>query len=478
MDSQFKLATDEFLKTNRKQQDSFSDEIDEENATAAIPIPSTKIIDINTDCLEKVFEFLELRDLINVADSNKYLQETAEVVFIRKSKKRMIIVEINEKRPFYSYEFPDFEIYDDAILIRNSLAAMKAIRLFGQHISEISLQVISGITCKPPMCKNFFVHVNEFCHKTLKILHLYGNISPVFAALEHPFENTETFIYRRGVIGKRCKHLSRLFPRLSQLKLYGVDVLKSKYFFRTFPNLDTLHWEKNDLTGISDSEFTFATRNPQLQSFGSYSYDNWKFINANRNNLKSVCGSFSSQKSIDCPPIVFNNVENLKVLCKNNFAGAVMPIDMFSFRRLKKMKLKCEARKLNMWFDFIVVHPSIEHLTIILHNTGFVGLVKCLLEIRDKARLVGERTKFISLRWNFSVYHETKIEELSKFLETHQFWFTEFSIEVEQLMVHCVHNHIKSKIEIFCRNIRQMKNYEIRESNRHDRLVFSFLKKL
>lgn len=84
-----------------------------------------KTIDINNDCLERIFKYFEFRDLTNLAEANKNLKITAEMAFKYKLKSRMIIV-----HPSYGLS-SDIDIYDNALCIRIPLLAAKIIRLFG-----------------------------------------------------------------------------------------------------------------------------------------------------------------------------------------------------------------------------------------------------------------------------------------------------------------------------------------------------------
>lgn len=45
---------------------------------------ATKITDINQLCLEHIFTHLDLNDLLNVADKNKYLKQATYIAFTRK----------------------------------------------------------------------------------------------------------------------------------------------------------------------------------------------------------------------------------------------------------------------------------------------------------------------------------------------------------------------------------------------------------
>lgn len=41
----------------------------------------TSINDVNIDCLEEIFKYLKLKDLLNIADSSKRLRRAASFIF-------------------------------------------------------------------------------------------------------------------------------------------------------------------------------------------------------------------------------------------------------------------------------------------------------------------------------------------------------------------------------------------------------------
>lgn len=101
----------------------------EGNATVS---SSKEIVDINYDCLEGMFEHLNIFELINEAEANMHLKVAAEIVFVRKVKKRLVVIEIGS-----SSEFQEISIHDDAIYIRRSRLGFCVISLFGRSISGI-----------------------------------------------------------------------------------------------------------------------------------------------------------------------------------------------------------------------------------------------------------------------------------------------------------------------------------------------------
>lgn len=423
------------------------------------------IVGVNNDCLERVFEFLEFGDLINVAEANKHLQIAAETVFARKLKRRSIIVAI--VRLSVS---PDISIYDDGICIRSLVLAVRTIRLFAQSISDLNLKFETN----SPLRGKFFIHVNEYCHKTLNILQTFGDYSNIFGAAEHPFGNVEKYASYEGTVGPGWEHLSRLFPRLRQIILHENDILDSKYIIhQTFPNLDifTVYNELHSPTNFNDGDLkTITTLNPQIQDFALIGIKNpyyfnpriWELINTELKSLKSVYALFSPEhveRFKPITPILFNSVETFNVLIKIG-SGPVNPIDVFSFKRLKNMTVQCYGDELEMWLDFVLAHPTIEEL--VIHLLNYIPLsfnLEYFGKVRQKLYKVYQNTKFISLRMNHTAFLGRGINELPKFLRAHQ-WFTKFSVIFEY---ENVFNAI-SDLEVFCENVPQIKNFRMKKN--------------
>lgn len=66
-------------KDREQQLKSSHETVNEPNATT-----EKKLTDLNVDCLEQVFLYLSLKDLLNIVHANKQLKPAAELVFARK----------------------------------------------------------------------------------------------------------------------------------------------------------------------------------------------------------------------------------------------------------------------------------------------------------------------------------------------------------------------------------------------------------
>lgn len=430
---------------------------------------STLIVEVNNDCLERVFDFLEFQELINVAEANTHFQTAARIVFARKLKQRIVLVDIGDTYiapQEREMTHPGIVIYPNAICIRSPLLALKTIRLFCTTIPKISLKLPDDVSLR----QKFFVHVNQYCYKTLKVLHISGDhsvMTPIFSAAKYPFKSVEQLTYDGATAGPGHEHLTRLFPHLSQITLNNIAVVNSQYLFQTFPNLDSVTLcssiiDRSCFDGrkyfIDNDLETIMNLHPQLQSFGLVGYGNmriWSLINAKLKHLKHVCASFAPEdKWSKKSKIVFENVETLEVRLDLHSSRA-RPVHIFSFKRLRKLVLKdCISHfELGLWMDFVLAHPSIEELVILNVNT------KCLRHVNTKLNEVCQITKSVSYQMNSNTFKgcgdfEKNLKDLPTFLENHQ-WFTAFSVKLYFFNL--------AKVEMFYENIPPIKNYKIQK---------------
>ncbi|XP_055296963.1 uncharacterized protein LOC129565772 isoform X2 [Sitodiplosis mosellana] len=411
----------------------------EENADT---VPQKTIVDINNDCLERVFEHLDFRDLIHVAEANKHLGVAAEAVFVRKLKRRLIAVKIGR-----------------------SLLAFRAIRLFGQSVSAIHLKIKRKF-----LREKFFVHVNEYCRKTLNTFRIFGNDSNIFGAAKHRFENFEEFSSSEGKLGPGCEHFKRLFPRLRQLTFIDNDIVEPKYIHKTFPHLAftfeySFNLEPPKLLKLNMSGIDFqriASLNPHIQSIALNGYLNpsiWEVLNTELKNLKSISICYSPKHVVCYNSLIrFNNVEIFDVLCKLDYSK-VTPKNVFSFKRLKNMKVRCYKNQLEGWLDFILAHPTIEVLVIDL--TWMDEYQTCLENLHHKLNRVRQNTQFITLQMDYFEYFGEEGDKsdmlgLKKYLEA-QKWFDRFSVVFS--------GHEFAEVDDLMENTPRIKNYEIKKYN-------------
>lgn len=174
--------------------------------TPTTPIAIT-ILNVNNDCLEKVFDLLSLEDLLNLADSNTYLRSSVLPVLRRKLKFEVKVVEID-----ISSNFVHSTIFDDVIAIRKPLAAFKTLRLFGQEIKYLSMDNAHRFCNK--LSWKIKDYVCEYCSDSLVSLEVV--IGPDVKATK-PFTKLETLSITRTAM---CiSNFNESFPVLRRLIL-------------------------------------------------------------------------------------------------------------------------------------------------------------------------------------------------------------------------------------------------------------------
>lgn len=97
-------------------------------------IEPTKITDINNDCLEHIFNYLSLIDLLNVADASKCFKQGVNLSFTAKYGSKKLKLQGIEPSPHQSYEVDDYKICNSyealAIQLMNCISITLALPEF------------------------------------------------------------------------------------------------------------------------------------------------------------------------------------------------------------------------------------------------------------------------------------------------------------------------------------------------------------
>lgn len=117
---------------------------------------TTKIIDMNVDCLERVLQYLEFIDLLNAADSDKQLNNAANIIFSRKhGKKKFIFGDTGlSKSPLIQTSKYFIDVNDLKI-------GLRILRCFGVLISEIVLYRFQDDISE--FDAHIITYINEYC---------------------------------------------------------------------------------------------------------------------------------------------------------------------------------------------------------------------------------------------------------------------------------------------------------------------------
>lgn len=319
---------------------------------------SIKIVDVNNDCLEHVFNYLDLMDLINVASANKHLGQAAAKVYGRKYKGRWVQI----GGPSYrgpSDRTPDFQIFNDFILIYKPASAFKILRLFGDFITRVAIGESNETVNLRDKIK-FLIYVNEFCSETLKSFKLDINgLAFSYAETMKPYKNVEEVtILKHGceesIFGFEASQFNDVFPKMRRLELRDIGLPVHKRFAFNFHHLEHLY-----IDSIEDLK-ELIRLNPQLQSLGTNTsnLEFWDYANKQLKHLKVLDLCWMQMHTAN--PILFENVEILTLNMR--FKPARNPERVLLFKKLKECTIWSRLDK--RCINFIIGNPTIEKLHI------------------------------------------------------------------------------------------------------------------
>lgn len=214
------------------------DVIDAQNASL------TKLTDVNDDCLEHIFLYLSLRDLLSIADSSKSLKTATDMAFARNfgGKKSKALIDSRTFR---------FEVNGYAVELNNPY---RLLRSFGHLIRNLIIH--------ESKIQRVISYVNEYCSESLTDIAFYKMSRDDFSGLKKSFVNVEVVSFMLCVLNWKSMQMNKCFPNMRTLKFFRVDA-QPRCIEVHFPNLKHLEI-KGQLPAPKKIVMNLFTLNPQL----------------------------------------------------------------------------------------------------------------------------------------------------------------------------------------------------------------------
>lgn len=248
---------------------------------------SIKITDLNSDCLEKIFDHLSAFELVNVADSNTQLKNVAETVYKRKYSQLVLLLNPRGKVSFgvsfalshscYEKNVCEesqiarilhfifrsrtlrslFPIYCDDSCGRTMKMAFPLLRCFGHLITSLKLCNVNNRkgSFVPNLC-HIDTYISKYCTKSLVRIHLAGISAVDFVHVDKPFPNIEVLEFERCLIGSKLSQFNRWFPKMRHLYINESVFVRRGDLMEHFPDLEELTLVTSESIYSRDSEFT------------------------------------------------------------------------------------------------------------------------------------------------------------------------------------------------------------------------------
>lgn len=333
------------------------------------------ITDLNQFCLEHIFTYLDLEDLLNVADANKHLRPATIGPFTQKYGTKWI--KFNEAAGQLSIE-------NDQIKIHNFKTFFQMLRCFGQSIHK--LDIFDRHICTTWKCSFIYIlrchylcnycrildYMNEFCAEALTNVEFYSPIG--FEYLEKPFANIEYLtITKNSLLEKKC--LGAVFPKLKSLRFPIRLHDFSSAIVDYFPTLQHLELDLRnsmldnckhaviDLFRLNSHIKSLKILIPNFSCLGEIS----DHLQAVENLDVHVIITDLDRSQFNCNLIHFSNVKqfnlklNIRKFRNGDFNLAKLP---FQFDQLKEFFFRKRQSEYNdLYSEFLSKNPTIEKLT-------------------------------------------------------------------------------------------------------------------
>lgn len=339
--------------------------------------PTTKLIDVNDDCLQMIFEHLTFSDLFNLAIANRCLSEAASSVFRRQySREEFKFTQYSifmlQSRYFPHNQVASMSKSDDSAFLHN----------FGVYLKRLNVNVDNG---RYESIEQFLL---DKCSDSLTELTLgepehrwYApEFRNVFEHIKKPFVNIVKLCLNRCHLSAKGSCLSNWFPQLRYLSLFDVHFAELKSVIANYPLLE--HFEIGDSVGqctlTKKQILNLLSQNTQIRSLNvmmAANDDDCNFlqrINEFLPELEQLHLSWEAN-SLDHVPdnvITFKNLKKLVLdFAFNSFSLKVVP---FEFDQLSELEINNISLLTDDWMDFIVQNKALTKLVVLPFNTNDV----------------------------------------------------------------------------------------------------------
>lgn len=332
-----------------------------------------KITDVNQFCLEKIFAYLDLENLLNVADANKYLRLATYSYYARHNEKKPIHIMLRYVHFGERDEnvFSNIAIEKSTIFIIDFKSALQMLRCFGHMIHDIVLQYSSKYP-DSRKANRVMSYINEFCAESL--IKIDMNTGQAIEEFKKTFHNIETVAFSGSLSGDF--DMNKIFPKLRHLICSTSCNPASITPVVQFPNLEHLQFSYRNPEYIGQRNQNkiadFLRLNPQLRSF-TITFNDFnvlRFIAEYLNSIESLDINCALSDYCNENAIMLPNVRTLSVhFCDKNMNFPIL------LPQLKEFTLKGNCKWDDSFLDFIKEHKSIEKISI--ETRQFISLDIC-----------------------------------------------------------------------------------------------------
>lgn len=400
----------------------------------------TKFTDVNIDCLEKIFNYVDFVDLLNLADTCVPLRAGAALVFsLKHAKKNINLLNICSDRKYF--------VKKKDIQIGDGKSCLQSLRCFGNMITklEISPSRNNHIT------GHIVDYVKEYCVDSLKEFKCEFVVQSRFEeAFAKPFSHVEKVEFNHCIVSSKILHFNEWFPQMTSLRLYGNYFVNSStpeyalkqpqdYIEAHFPHLTQLQivcsgGKPFDLTQANIEKV--IDLNPQIKRLSLCFCPEMRVLQDISTKLPLLEWLYIRCDVIDYlnytgDVIKFNSLKYLKMNFVQHYP---MPEIPFLCNKIEEFNLYAFSEMNDELFEFLGNHPTIKKLTLrtsqIEINCAFKVKISQALPFLQEIDLYRSHLSMIDVVWilknwpSLKIFHSFRldrnddIDTLPKFLDS------------------------------------------------------------
>lgn len=356
-----------------------------------------QLVDINEDCLQVIFQHLDVIDLINVADTNNRFISAAVSVYHRCHRTKGVTI---SNGCYCHHKIP----------IPETLAT-SFFRHFDHEVSAFSVNL---------SCIDYELNIEQFLQPNrltaLVELELYSFDETDFDTFVGPFETVEQLTIVSSWLNENLAKLNVWFPNVNTLKLYNVKTMWIESLEVHYPKLKHLTIYHNK-TEIPHSSIIEVVRlNQQLESLSLHSDIDEDFIRCIEKYSKQLkqldlCTMNDQFFNFYDKDIHFDNVETFTFTC-----DFVMSIP-FTFNNLQELNLQgFYLQSIDVEFKNQLVQFFAQNANLIKVNLDFYEGAWDDIELEDVTEIVKSLPKLSELKFRADAF---QVDDLVQFLTEH-----------------------------------------------------------
>lgn len=321
--------------------------------------PGMILNELNIDCLEEILSFLDLEDLLNVADTNRRLHRAAGFVFDQKYRKKQLYLS-----PFSLTTVENLTFDEEFICIVDIQYCLRFIRCFGPSISQVAIECTDD---DEGCCTELFRYVNKYCANSLIELNVEGCDKSIFDRMHQPFEKIEEISFQNCALNQL--KLNEYFPQVKRLSL-NRSRINSQYIAVNLPHLEYFQYAGNIDNELPEhvtmENFEqFIRLNPQLESItidGFWYVERLRYMSEHLHRLEELRVTMFNRSTdvSDTKEIRFKSVKKFELLwCSFDlFPGIALSFDQLEVFRTVGIPY-------NYLLDFVQKNQTISTLKIL-----------------------------------------------------------------------------------------------------------------